>query len=410
MEKAFQSGAVAALVHRPPSGADGPTILVDDTASGLERLGHAARQRSDAKIVAVTGSVGKTSTKDMLRLTLGEQAPTHATLGNLNNQLGAPLSLARMPRDTAYGIFELGMNHAGELTPLSRMVRPHVALITAIEMVHSEFFADTAAIADAKAEIFAGLQPGGVAVLPRDNIHFGRLRRRAKEAGLSKIVTFGSHIESHARLLDCTVNAETTSVMALLNDVPLSYTLGAVGRHFALNSLAVLLAVEALGGTVMQAAQSLRKLTPSKGRGSRFTIDQNIQIIDESYNASPASMNAAVAALGAAKLKQGGRRIVVLGDMLELGDLSPSLHAGLAVPIAQWGIDLVFTAGPLMASLHQALAPSVRGQHAPDSQAVVAPLMAALRPGDVVMIKGSAGSRMSVVVEALRAKESSGAL
>jgi len=406
VDKAFQAGASAALVHREPSNTNGPWVKVDDTTTGLERLGHASRARSTARIVAVTGSVGKTGTKEMLRLSLSDQGPTHATLGNLNNQLGAPLSLARMPRDTAYGVFELGMNHSGELTPLTRMVRPHVAVITTIEMVHSEFFADTAAIADAKAEIFLGVETGGIAILPHDSPQYGRLRRQAKDAGITDVRTFGSHIESHARLLDFSLNAESTSVLALFNDIPISYTLGAVGRHWAHNSLAVLLAVEALGGDPLKAAKSLADLTPPKGRGSRFVVD-GIHVIDESYNASPASMTAAIAALGAVK---GSRRIAVLGDMLELGKQSPALHAGLSDPLSTWGIDLVFTAGPLMAELHKILPPSMQGAHAENSDAVIAPLLAALRPGDVVMIKGSAGSRMSRVVDALRAKENPGAL
>ena len=410
VDNAFKSGAAAAMVHAPVN-TNGPWIKVGDTAAGLEQLGLAARARSTAKIVAVTGSVGKTGTKDMLRLTLGEQAATHATLGNLNNQLGAPLSLARMPRDTVFGVFELGMNHPGELTPLVRMVRPHAAIVTAIEMAHSEFFADTAAIADAKAEIFLGVEPGGVAILPRDNPHFARLRQKAKDAGINRIFSFGSHIEAHARLLDFDLNAQSTSVLALLGDTPIAYELGAVGRHWALNSLAVLLAVEALGGDPVRAAKSLAALTPPKGRGSRFVTGGGIEVIDESYNASPASMKAALATLGASKPAAGARRIAVLGDMLELGERSPELHAQLAESVALWNIDLVFTAGPLMASLHRALAPGRQGAHADSSDAVAAPLLNALRKGDVVMVKGSAGSRMSRVVETLRgSKEGRGAL
>ncbi len=411
IQAAFKAGAAAALIHREPSDLVGPWVKVDDTERGLERLGLAARARSSAKIVAVTGSVGKTGTKDMLRLTLGDQAPTHATLGNLNNQLGAPLSLARMPHDTAYGVFELGMNHAGELTPLTKMVRPHVAIITAIEMVHSEFFADTVAIADAKAEIFLGLEPDGVAILPRDNPHYERLRQKAKAAGITSILSFGSHIESTARLMDFDLNTQTTSVLALIDDTAISYELGAVGRHWANNSLAVLLAVQALGGDPIKAARSLEKLSPPKGRGSRFVTKDGILVIDESYNASPASMQAALTALGAGKPSTDGRRVAVLGDMLELGNRSKELHAQLAAAVSQWDVDLVFTAGPLMESLHLALDQDARGAHAENSDAIIAPLLKALQPGDVVMVKGSAGSRMSKVVEALRGlKEVQGAL
>lgn len=399
LDAAATAGAVAALVHDTIT-TSLPLVHVTDTTQALDRLGHFARNRSTAKIVAVTGSVGKTGTKDMLRLTLGQQAPTHATLGNLNNQLGAPLSLARMPRDTAYGVFELGMNHTGELTPLTRMVRPHVVVITAIEMAHSEFFADTAAIADAKAEIFLGVEPGGTAILPRDTGHYDRLRQKAVEAGIGTILSFGSTSDADARLQSFTLQAESTQVIASINGTAISYTIGAVGGHWANNSLAVLLAVQALGGDVTHAAQTLSQLTPPKGRGNRFSRN-GVQIIDESYNASPASMSAAITALGAAPLPAAARRIAVLGDMLELGAQSPELHAGLAQHITQWGIDLVFTAGPLMAGLHKALPPHLQGGHADSSDGVIALVLGALRPGDVVMVKGSAGSKMSRVVEAL---------
>ena len=408
LEAAFKAGAAAALVQHFPTIAPGPLLQVNNTVIGLECLGHAARARTNAKIVAVTGSVGKTGTKEMLRLTLGAQAPTHATAGNLNNQLGAPLSLARMPRSSAFGVFELGMNHSGELTPLTRMVRPHVAIITAIEMAHSEFFADTAAIAEAKAEIFLGVEPGGTVILPRDNPHYDLLHQKAQAAGITKILSFGTHTEATARLQGFEIMDDRTQVLAQINGTNLTYDVGAVGEHWALNSLAVLLAVKALGADQTQAAASLAQLTPPKGRGNRFVCN-GIQIIDESYNASPASMNAALAALGASQLPADARRVVVLGDMLELGEKSPALHAALALPIARWGIDLVFTAGPLMTNLHNALPAKVHGAHADSSDGIIAPLLTALRPGDVVMVKGSAGSRMARVVEAL-GKEKTGAL
>jgi UDP-N-acetylmuramoyl-tripeptide--D-alanyl-D-alanine ligase len=408
---AFTAGAAAALIHRAPSDTNGPWVKVDDTVLGLEKLGQAARARSAAKIAAVTGSVGKTGTKEMLALVLGEQAPTHATQGNLNNQLGAPLSLARMPRDTTFGVFELGMNHAGELTPLTKMVRPHVVIITAIEMAHSEFFANTKAIADAKAEIFLGLEPGGVAILPRDNPHYAYLREKAKAAGVEHILSFGKHIEANARLLDFDLNVQSTSVLALVDDLAISYELGAVGQHWAMNSLAVLLAVKELGGDLIQAANRLAKMSPPKGRGSRFVSAQGVIVIDESYNASPAAMKAALTSLGAINPVSAGRRIAVLGDMLELGEHALELHAELADTIEEWDIDLVFTAGPLMYALHQTLDEDKCGAHAENSEAIVAPLLKALKPGDVVMIKGSAGSKMSKVVEALKGiKENKSAL
>lgn len=405
---AFKAGAAAALIHKSvPGAALGPMIRVTDTTRALTHLAHASRARSQANIVAVTGSVGKTGTKEMLRLVLSGQGLTHATQGNLNNHWGVPLSLARMPRDALFGVFELGMNHQGELTPLTRLVRPHVAIITAIELAHAAHFSNAAAIADAKAEIFLGLEPHGVAILPRDNPHYQQLRQAALAAEVVNIQSFGTHIDADARLLDAQVQTTETIVMALVGDRSLAYHIGAIGRHWAMNSLAVMLAVDALGANMGQAAAALAEMSAPKGRGLRQHMTVNggrVEVIDESYNASPASMRAAIAALAAVRPGGDGRRIAVLGDMLELGDDSAALHAGIAADLAKWGIDLVFTAGPMMAHLHDTLPSSRRGAHAADSTAVAAPLIAAVRAGDVVMIKGSAGSKMGRVIDALSGK------
>jgi len=399
---ALDAGAAAALVHRVPDGCDGlPLVLVADTMRALEALGAAARTRSSAAICAVTGSVGKTGTKEMLALALSRQGATHWSVGSFNNHWGVPLSLARMPRDARFAVFELGMNHPGEITPLVRMVRPHAAIITTVEAVHTAFFASTEAIADAKAEIFAGIEPGGVAVLNRDNRHF---RRLAKAAGTLSVATFGSHIDADARLLDCAVDPGATAVFALLHDVPVAYRVGVSGRHWAMNSLAVLLAVGALGADPLAAARALADMTPPKGRGERRVVplgNGNFELIDESYNASPVSMTAALATLAAARPAKGARRIAVLGDMLELGEAGPDLHAHLAGTANDWNIDLVATCGPLMAHLDHALPEDRRGPHAPDSEALALLVKGLVRPGDVVMIKGSAGSRMGRVVKAL---------
>ncbi|MFA6022023.1 MAG: Mur ligase family protein, partial [Rhodospirillales bacterium] len=248
VKAAIDSGAAAALVHKIPEGCDAlPLLLVADTMTGLQDLGRAARARSAARIVAVTGSVGKTGTKEMLALALAAQGKTHWSVGSFNNHWGVPLSLARMPADCAYGVFELGMNHSGELSPLTKLVQPHVAIITSIEAVHSAFFATTEDIADAKAEIFTGLQAGGIAVLPRDNRHYRRLAAAAKAAGIKHIQSFGSHLESDARMLDCAVDPEDTAIFALLHDQAIAYRVGVPGLHWGMNSLAVLLAVGALG-------------------------------------------------------------------------------------------------------------------------------------------------------------------
>ncbi|MEW5727165.1 MAG: UDP-N-acetylmuramoylalanyl-D-glutamyl-2,6-diaminopimelate--D-alanyl-D-alanine ligase [Pseudomonadota bacterium] len=401
---AIEAGAAAALVHRVPEGCDGlPLVVVDDTMAGLEALGRASRARSAARVVAVTGSVGKTGTKEMLALVLSQQGATHWSAGSFNNHWGVPLSLARMPRDARFAIFELGMNHPGELTPLSGMVRPHVAIVTTVEAVHIAHFASTEEIADAKAEIFAGLEPDGVAILNRDNRHFRRLSAAAAKAG-ADIQSFGSHIDADARLLDCGVDPHETAVFALIHDGAVAYRIGVPGLHWAMNSLAVLLAVRALGGDCQAAARALAGMTPPKGRGLRQLIkvgEGEAEIIDESYNASPVSMKAAIATLAAARPAKGARRIAVLGDMLELGEAGLALHAGIAAPLAEWDIDLVFACGPLMANLVDKLPADRLGGYAENSEALAPLVKAAVRAGDVVMVKGSAGSRMSRVVKSL---------
>jgi len=403
--KALEAGAAAALVHVIPEGLDetAPLLLVDDTLEGLRALGAAARARSSAKIIGVTGSVGKTSSKEMLKLALEAAGPTHASVGSFNNHWGVPLSLARMPRDAAFAVFEMGMNHPGEITPLTTLVRPHIAIITSVEAVHMEYFASTAEIAAAKAEIFDGVGAGGIAILPRDNRHFATLKREAEAKGLS-VQSFGSHIDAGARLLDCAVDPAETVVFALFGDQALSYRVGVSGRQWAMNSLAVLKAAAAAGVPLADAAKALGQMQAPKGRGQRRKLawaEGSVELIDESYNASPVSMRAAIATLAAAKPGKGGRRIAALGDMLELGEASTSLHAGLAEAVVERGIDIVFTAGPLMLSLHEALPSALRGLHAATADALAPLLAEALKSGDVVMIKGSAGSRMGRVVQAL---------
>ena len=406
VKAAIESGAACALVHKIPAGCDGlPLLMVADTMKGLEDLGRAARARTDARILAVTGSVGKTSTKEMAALVLSRQGATHWSVGSFNNHWGVPLSLVRMPAASKFAVFELGMNHPGEITPLVAMVRPHVAIVTTVELVHAGHFANVEEIADAKAEIFSGLEPDGVAVLNRDNRHYRRLSRAATAAGVTRQLTFGSHIDADARLLDCAVDPKETAVFALLRDGALAYRIGVPGVHWAMNSLAVLLAVGALGAEVETAARTLADMTPPKGRGERHLIKAGAgtaELIDESYNASPVSMKAAIATLAAARPGKGGLRIAVLGDMLELGEQSAALHAGVAQAVTAWNIDVVHTAGPLSAALRDALPEDRRGIHADDSAALAPLVKAAVKAGDVVMVKGSAGSRMGRVVKALQ--------
>lgn len=402
---ALAAGAAAAMVHRRPDGVAAESLLVvADTLQGLRDLGAASRSRMAGKVIAVTGSVGKTGTKEMLKLALEGQGATHASAGSFNNHWGVPLSLARMPRDTAFGVFEIGMNHTGEIADLVPLVRPHVAVITTVEAVHLEFFPSVEVIADAKAEIFTAVAPGGVAVLNRDNRHFARLAAAARAHGITDIRSFGSHIEADARLLDCACDPDRSSVFALFGDKAFAYTLGVPGVQWVMNSLGVLLAAQAAGADLDAAAQALAAMVPPKGRGARHVVPYqggNFQLIDESYNASPVSMRAAVLSLAQARPAKGSRRIAVLGDMRELGAQAAELHAGLAQSLVDRGIDLVFTAGTHMSALRDSLPASMQAGHAANSADLAPRVIAGVRPGDVVMVKGSAGSRMNVVVQAL---------
>ena len=372
----------------------------------LEALGRAARSRSQARICAITGSVGKTGTKEALRLVLSEQATTAANLGSLNNHWGVPLSLARMASDTTFGVFEVGMNHPGEIIPLTGMIRPHVAIITAIEAAHTEFFSSIEEIADAKAEIFLGLEPGGCAVLNRDNVQFGRLKDATAAAGIENIIGFGAHRDAEARLIDFEATADSSRVEADICGTTVAYRIGAPGRHLVLNSLAVLAAVYALGADVERAATQLTGYLVPQGRGRQHRValgGDGFTVIDESYNASPASMQAAAETLGNMHPEPGGRRIAVLGDMRELGASSANMHSALAQVLDANGIDIVFTAGSEMTHLDRALPVRMQGGHA-DSAAELAPMVATMvKVGDIVTVKGSAASAMNTVVETLLA-------
>ncbi len=404
---AFAKGAVAAMVHRPQAklAADKPLLMVDETLAALGRLGLAGRARSRARFLGVTGSVGKTGTKEALRLVLSTEAECFATSGSLNNHWGVPLSLARLPLAAEIGVFELGMNHAGELGPLSRMVRPEIAIVTTIEAVHLEFFASIEAIADAKAEIFEGMGAGGIAILNRDNGQFERLAAAARRRGLARIIGFGEHSEAAARLIDYRLEANASRVSADILGRRVDYRLGAPGRHWVQNSLAVLAAVAALGLDLGLAAGALGSLSPPKGRGQRRRIalatGGSFELIDESYNASPAAVRAALAVLAKAEPGSSGRRVAILGDMRELGAEGPRLHAELAAPVAKANVDQVLTCGPLMRELAAALPASRRGAHAADSQSLIPAALAAIKAGDVVLVKGSLGTRMAPIVEAL---------
>jgi UDP-N-acetylmuramoyl-tripeptide--D-alanyl-D-alanine ligase len=413
---AFTAGAAAALVStsyvRKPG--DGALIRVDDPLRALERIGIAARTRlsPDARVIAVTGSVGKTGTKEMLRACLMPLGRTHAADKSFNNHWGVPLTLARMPAATRYGVFEIGMNHPGEIRPLVRMVRPHVAVITTVEPVHLAAFPSVDAIADAKAEIFDGLEAGtGLAILPRDNPHFARLAAAGKARGALS-VSFGQAADATYRATAIETAADG-SMITLSRPVaqPLTYRVGAPGVHLAQNSLAVVAALDAVGADLARVLPVLAQVTAPHGRGARSklaTTSGHILLIDESYNANPASMRAALAAMATLPRTTGhaigARRIAVLGDMLELGPQAAALHRELDVTINAAEVDLVFTAGPHMKALHADLCPSIRAAWAERSDGLIEPLLAAVRAGDVIVVKGSLGSRMAVIVDALKVR------
>jgi UDP-N-acetylmuramoyl-tripeptide--D-alanyl-D-alanine ligase len=398
---ALAAGAAAAMVRRRAVAGEAPRLEVDDTLVGLERLGVAGRARASARVAGVTGSVGKTGAKEALRHVLARQGSVFASSASHNNHWGVPLSLARLPPAADWAVLELGMYHAGEIAVLTRQVRPHVAVVTTVAPAHLEFFGSIEAIADAKAEIFEGLEPGGVAVLNRDDAVFARLRAKAVSCGASRIMAFGRHADADFRLLDARLDAEGSDVSASLGGRRVDYRVGIAGRHWVSNSLAVLAAVDGLGADVEAAAQALRDLEPPAGRGARYPVpvgDGRAVLLDESYNANPASVRAALDVLG----RLPGRRVAVLGDMRELGETAPALHAGLADAVAAAGVARLFTCGPLMERLHAAVPAALRAAHAPDSAGLLPLVLAGLRDGDVVLVKGSLGSRMGPIAEALR--------
>ncbi|MBX9819193.1 UDP-N-acetylmuramoylalanyl-D-glutamyl-2,6-diaminopimelate--D-alanyl-D-alanine ligase [Afipia birgiae] len=408
VEAALKNGAALAVVaktHAEKFADDARLLVVDDVLAGLVDLGRASRARLGAKVIAVTGSVGKTSTKEALRAVLGAQGETHASVASFNNHWGVPLSLARCPASSKFAIFEIGMNHAGEIEPLVKMVRPHVAIITTVEPVHLEFFSGIEAIADAKAEIFAGVEPGGAVVLNRDNPQFARLSKNAKAAKIKRIVSFGSDEKADARLIDVSLHAACSAVRATVLGQDITYKIGMPGRHMVMNSLAVLASVALAGADLALSALALAQLEPATGRGARQQLalgEGAATLIDESYNANPASMAAAITVLGQATVGPRGRRIAVLGDMLELGTTGPDLHRSLSEAIKANGIDSVFCCGPLMRNLWEALPSTKKGGYADNSAALVPQVISAVGAGDAIMVKGSLGSRMKLIVTALQ--------
>ena len=397
---AIAKGAAGGMVHRdiPQSS---HLLLVDDTLAGLHRIGAYARHRFMGQLIAVTGSVGKTTTKEMLRTILSAFGRTHAAVASYNNHWGLPLTLARLAPHAAFCVAEIGMNHAGEIAPLARLARPHVALITAVEKAHIGYLGSIEAIADEKAELLRALEPGGVAVLPADSPLLPRLRAAARGA---RIVTFGASDRADVRLRHLASDADGSDVHADIGGQSMHFRLNAPGHHMAMNALAAMAGAIALTGSPPELhgriARALEEFAPVSGRGVRRRIPVpggSALLLDESYNGNPASIRAALAVL---RLQPAKRRIAVLGDMLELGDAGSAEHRALAGDVAA-AADCLFTCGPLMGELFDAVPESIRGAHASASE-TLAPLLArAVAPGDAILIKGSLGSRMKLVVNAL---------
>ena len=410
VEGALKAGAGVAVVaasKRETLPKNAPLLVVEDVLEGLRNLARAARARLNGKVIAVTGSVGKTSTKEALCLVLDREGKTHASAASYNNHWGVPLSLARCPGDARFAVFELGMNHAGEIGPLSQLVRPDIAIITTVAPVHLEYFKSVDEIADAKAEIFQGLVPGGTAILNRDISQFQRMTDRAQEAQVGRVVSFGESEGADAQLIKCMLQPDNSTVQARILGEEVTYKLGAPGRHLVMNSLAVLAAAKIAGADLALSALALAGLEPASGRGTRSTLELpggSALLIDESYNANPVSMRAAIALLGQAQPGPMGRRIAVLGDMLELGDQSAALHRELAEPLTEHQIDLVFCSGPEMRNLYDALPSNRRGGYASQSSALEPQVLEAVSNGDAIMIKGSFGSKMAPIVKALQRK------
>ena len=404
VDGAFEQGAAGAITSQPVAH---PHVQVADTTAALDALGVAARARTAAKIAGVTGSVGKTGTKEALSAALarGKRGAVHRSVKSYNNHTGVPLSLSRMPADSAFGIFEMGMNHAGELAALTRLVRPHVALITTVAAAHIEFFGSVEAIADAKGEIFEGLEPGGTAIIPFDSLYRDRLIAHAKPYA-ANILTFGTGEGADVRALDAIPNGSGTMVTARLPEAELSFTLSQPGAHWVSNAMAVLAAVHALGGDLAAAGLALADFAGLPGRGAHHRVpvgDGEALLIDESYNANPTSMAATLDVLGKTAAT---RRIAVLGAMRELGPTSDALHEGLAAPILAAGVDYALLVGSGMEPLARVLEGKVESAHWPDASSAGESLRKIFRPGDAILIKGSNAIGLGRIVATLTGGQS----
>ncbi len=412
---ALEKGAAAALVSHVPEGVSptAPLLIVPDVLKALEDLGRAARARTDARVVGITGSVGKTSTKEMLRAILSGQGRTHAAEASYNNHWGVPLTLARMPADTQFAVIEIGMNHPGEIAPLARLAKLDVALVTNVAPAHLEAFDSIEGIAHEKASIFDGLIPGGTAIFNADIATTPILRQKAQGLG-ARTLSFGAGPDADWRLLDTRLNEDTTVARATCRGEALLFKVSSPGRHFALNALAALAAAEALGADPTISACDLGLWQPPPGRGQRERVILDLveetffDLIDDAFNANPASLAAALDVLIAARPTDGigrvggGRRIAILGDMLELGPTEAALHAEIARHPGLSAIHVIHCVGPRMKALHQALPRAQRGEWVPTAADLLPRARVLIDAGDILLVKGSKGSKVSLIVDALR--------
>ncbi|MEM9394746.1 MAG: UDP-N-acetylmuramoyl-tripeptide--D-alanyl-D-alanine ligase [Pseudomonadota bacterium] len=416
--QALDAGAAAALVSHVPDGLpqDAPLLVVDDVQTALEALGRAGRARlsQDACVIGVTGSVGKTSAKEMLRTVLAPQGRTHAAIRSFNNHWGVPLTLARMPADTAFAVIEIGMNHPGEIAPLARMARPHVALITTIAPAHLEALGSLEGIAVEKASIFEGLEPDGIAVIPGDLPQTSILAEAAERLA-GETVTFGAGAQNDHQVLSVSVGHGATVAEARARQTPLVMKVATPGRHFIDNALGVLAVVEAVGADLAQGLVALTKWAPPEGRGTFEALqldpvmdNMTADLLDDAFNANPSSLSAALDVLSGTEPRHDvgrvskGRRIAILGDMLELGSEEAALHAAIADHPSIPTITRVHCVGPRMRALHEALPEEQRGEWVETAEELAGRAHSLVDAGDVVLVKGSKGSRVSLVVDALR--------
>ena len=401
---AMARGAAACLVT-DTSNCPGPALQVKDTLVALRALGAAARDRSKAVRIAVTGSVGKTSVKEALAAVLRAAGPAHWSVKSYNNHWGVPLTLARMPAETQRAVFELGMNHAGEIHDLANLVRPHIALITRIAPAHLEHLGTIEAIADAKAEIYEGLEPDGVAIYPADDPLAERLASHAKRSSAAFMLDFGRSATAAIRMESFETGLGGSDGVVNVMGVRVPFHLAATGEHWAWNAGAVFAAAAASGLDPRQVAETLRTVDAEAGRGRAVQValpkGGHFTLLDDAYNANPVSMAAAIASLGSAQPGRGGRRIAVLGDMLELGPQSPELHRALAPALAEANVDAVFSCGALMRELHDHLPEGLRAGYAANAGEGREMVASAIRAGDVVLIKGSNGSGLHKIAAVL---------